>query len=290
MKITKELFEAFWRDEGQYMKINNKHRRENNLATKIEELGDIAKLDDYVKSLRTGKESTRKIVIKFYDYLKNKKGFPSIDSDLYKKDFYGASFERQLEIAKFLHKKRTIQEICEHFCISPRTVREDIKKLEDGITVFDTTIQISKEKKGRYHYYKTTLHPIFLPLNLTEVYALTLHLGYILDKNDPSAQVIQSIISRVKGQLSDYAIEKLFPNDVEDGVKNYYIDDEELASQRENVKLYLMKSSEICRFIYNGKEYRGRFNRNLQIQLDNGEILDADLKDVEVIIDSFEYK
>ena len=71
MKITKELFEAFWRDEGQYMKINNKHRRENNLATKIEELGDIAKLDDYVKSLRTGKESTRKIVIKFYDYLKN---------------------------------------------------------------------------------------------------------------------------------------------------------------------------------------------------------------------------
>lgn len=60
MKITKQNFEDFWREEGQYMGITNSKRREINLSAKIEELGDTAKLDDYVKSLRSGKESTRK--------------------------------------------------------------------------------------------------------------------------------------------------------------------------------------------------------------------------------------
>ena len=83
MKITKKDFEKFWRDEGQYMNISNKNRREMNLSAKIEELGDTAKLDDYVKSLRTGKESTRKIIIKFYNYLVKKKGFKTIESDFY---------------------------------------------------------------------------------------------------------------------------------------------------------------------------------------------------------------
>ena len=102
MKITKKNFEDFWHDEGQYMGITNSRRREFNLANKIEELGDTAKLDDYVESLRSGKESTRKIVIKFYNYLNNKKGFKKIESDLYKQDFQGAVFERQLDIANLI--------------------------------------------------------------------------------------------------------------------------------------------------------------------------------------------
>lgn len=290
MKITKKDFEKFWRDEGQYMNISNKNRREMNLSAKIEELGDTAKLDDYVKSLRTGKESTRKIIIKFYNYLVKKKGFKTIESDLYKKDFYGAVFERQLEIAKFLHKKRSVQEICDEFCIANRTVRKDLEQLEEGITVFDTTIQITKAKEGRKYYYKTTLHPIFLPLNLTEVYALTIYLDKIMDRKNLNKKVISSISERIKCQLSDYAIERLFPMDAEEGQKNYYVDDEVLASQRHGVQLYLMKTGTMCTFIWKEQEYRGRFDRDLNILLENGEYLDADLSEVDFIIDSFEYE
>ncbi len=209
MKITRKDFERFWHDEGQYMGIKNSHRREMNLAAKIEEFGDTAKLDDYVKSLRSGKESTRKIIVRFYKFLEEKKGFKKIESDLYKMDFYGAVFERQLEIAKFLHKKRSVKEISEKFCIAERTVRDDLQKLEEGITVFDTTIQITKEKIKTKYYYKTTLHPIFLPLNLTEVYALTIYLNKAIDDHNPNKDVISDILARIKGQLSEYAVKDL---------------------------------------------------------------------------------
>lgn len=290
MKITRKNFEDFWHDEGQYMGITNSRRREFNLANKIEELGDTAKLDDYVKSLRSGKESTRKIVIKFYNYLNNKKGFKKIESDLYKQDFYGAVFERQLEIAKFLHKKRSVKEISEKFCIAERTVRDDLQKLEEGITVFDTTIQITKEKIKTKYYYRTTLHPIFLPLNLTEVYALTVYLNNAIDDHNPNKEVISDISARIKGQLSEYAIEKLFPDDIEDGVKNYYIDDEELVTQRKGIQMYLMKSGTMCKFIWKEKEYRGSIDRDFNIVLENGEYLDADLSEVDFIVDSFDYE
>ena len=290
MKITRKNFEDFWHDEGQYLGISNSKRRESNLANKIEELGDTAKLDDYVKSLRSGKESTRKIVVRFYKYLMDKKRFKEIESDLYDKDFYGAVFERQLEIAKFLHKERSVDEISEYFCIAKRTVRKDLQALEEGITVFDTTIQITKEKIKRKYYYRTTLHPVFLPLNLTEVFAMTIYLDKAIKDDNPNKNIISSISSRIKGQLSDYAIETLFPDDIEDEVKNYYVDDEQLAMQRENVQMYLMKRGLMCRFIWKGQEYRGRFDRDLKIVLENGEYLDADLKDVDFVIDSFKYE
>lgn len=292
MKITRKHFENFWRDEGQYMGIKNSNRRAMNLASKIEELGDTAKLDDYVKSLRSGKESTRKIIIRFYNYLIDKKDFKKIESDLYKKDFYGAVFERQLEIAKFLHKKRSVKEISDHFCIAERTVRDDLQRLEEGITVFDTTIQITKEKVGRNYYYRTTLHPVFLPLNLTEVYALTVYLNKAIDGHNPNKDIINSISARIKGQLSDYAIERLFPTDEddEDVVKNYYMDDEDLARQREGVQMYLMKSGVMCKFIWKDDEYRGRIDRDFNIVLESGEYLDANLSEVDFIIDGFDYE
>lgn len=290
MKITKKQFKDFWHYEGQYMRISNRNRREMNLADKVEELGSTSNLDNYVKSLRTGKESTRKIIVKFYDYLMNKEGFDYIESDLYNKDFYGAVFERQLEIAKFLHKKRSTKEISDYFCISERTVRKDLQELEEGITVFDTTIQISKEKIGREYYYITTLHPIFLPLNLTEVYALTVYLNKEINDSNPNKTIVKNISSRIKGQLSEYAMERLFPDDIEDEVKNYYIDDEDLAKQREGIRMYLMKSGVMCKFIWKDTEYRGKIDRDYNIVLENGEYLAADIDEIDFIIEGFDYE
>jgi len=290
MKISKKQFHDFWREKGRMMGINNSSRREENLANKIEELGDTAKLDDYVKSLRTGKESTRKIVVSFYKYLEDKEGYKTIETDLNKMDFYGAVFERQLEIAKFLHNRKSVKEISEHFCISERTARNDLQELENGITVFDTTIRIYKEKVRTKYYYKTTLHPIFLPLNLTEVYALTVYLNKAIDDHNPNKEIISDISARIKGQLSEYAIERLFPTDVEDGRKNEYIDDQQLASQRKGVLMYLMKSGVSCRFIYENTEHRGRIDRNMKIVLENGEYLDAPLEEVDFVVDGFEYE
>lgn len=291
MNITVNQFNEFWTTKGQYLKIKNAERLKANLCDKVDELGDSAELDEYVCTLRTGKESTRSIIVEFYTYL-NELG-NEISSVLYNKRFYDYPFERQLEIAKFLHNPHSPKEIQEKFDIDERTARNDLQELEDGITVLGSTIKIEKEKKGRSYFYKNTLHPIFLPLNLTEVYALTVYLDRVIDSSDPNAHMIRNISERIKMQLSDYAYEKLFSDKERPGFENQYLNDENLARQREGIYMYLMKSGQKCKFIWNEREYMGRIvwrDNQYEIALDNGEVLDAKLDEVDFIVEELDYK
>ena len=294
MKITREKFDDFWEKKGKYLKIKNAERLHHNLAEKIEEFRDSVMLDDYVCGLRTGKESTRKIVVLFYEYLKEDKNHKRFQSSLFDKRFYDYPFERQLEIAKYLHEPKTAQEIQNRFSIDARTLRNDLQELEEGITVLGSTIQISKEKSRGNYQYKTTLHPVFLPLNLTEVYALTVYLNRAIDSHDPNAEIIRNISDRIKSQLSDYAFERLFPEESEEKEENSYLNDEDLARQRKGILMYLMKSGEPCKFIWQNKEYIGRIRwtelNEYRIQLENGEYLDAKIEDVDFVIESLSYK
>ena len=293
MKITKKQFEEYWQKKGRLLRIKNAERFYQNLADKIEEYGTTSDLDEYVVTLIKGKEITRKVVVDFYDYLEKYTSVGKPDSNLYDIHFYDYPFERQLEIAKYLHTERTTSEIQEHFNIDARTVRSDLQELEEGITIMGTTVQISKEKKGRRYYYRTTLHPVFLPLNLTEVYALTVYLNRAIQDHDPNAMIIRDISNRIKGQLSPYAFQKLFPDEEMGFVENRYVDDEELARQRKGIIMYLMKSRRHCRFLWKDREYIGWItwiDGEYRIRTEDGEVLDADLSEIEFIIDSLEYE
>ena len=294
MEITREKFDDFWEKKGKYLKIKNAERLHHNLAERVEEFHDSVMLDDYVCGLRTGKESTRKIVVLFYEYLKEDKNYKRFQSSLFDKRFYDYPFERQLEIAKYLHEPKTAQEIQNRFSIDARTLRNDLQELEEGITVLGSTIQISKEKSRGTYQYKTTLHPVFLPLNLTEVYALTVYLNRAIDSHDPNAEIIKNISDRIKSQLSDYAFERLFPEESEEREENSYLNDEDLARQRKGILMYLMKSGEPCKFIWQNREYIGRIRwtelNEYKIQLENGEYLDAKIEDVDFVIESLSYK
>ncbi len=293
MKISTKDFDDYWRRKGRFLRIKNPERFYQNLADKIAEYGDTVSLDEYVTGLRKGREVTRKVVTDFYEYLGDHSAEGRPDSNLYDLYFYDYPFERQLEIAKYLHTERTTREIQEHFNIDARTVRSDLQELEEGITIMGSTIQISKEKKGRRYYYRTTLHPVFLPLNLTEVYALTVYLDRVIRDNDPNAQIIRGISNRIRGQLSPYAYQKLFPDQDKEFPDNRYVDDEELARQRKGIIMYLMKSGRPCRFLWNDREYTGRIlwkDGRYRIQTEDDGLLDADLSEVEFVIESLEYK
>ena len=294
MKITVNQFEEFWKGKAKYLQLRNPKRYHDRLCRKIDKLGESEKLDEYVLTLKTTQKTTRDIVVSFYDFI----GHP--DSSLYEKRFYDYPFERQLEIAKYLHTPRSASEISEHFSINARTRRADLQALEDGITVLGSTIRIQKEKKGRKYYYRTTMHPIFLPLNLTEVYALTVYLERAINKlervtkkADVNSEIIRKISARVKSQLSDYAFRKLFPGETNSRTDNSYVNDEELAHQRKGIVMYLMKSGEPCRFFLEGKEYKGKIcyqNDEYRIQLTDGSILDTDINEVDFISGSLNYK
>lgn len=292
MKVNQQQFEDYWRKKGRLLRIKNAERFYQNLSDKIEEFGDTTLLDDYVTNLRKGKEVARRVVTDFYHYLGEHSQAGEPESGLYDMHFYDYPFERQFEIAKFLHTEKTISEIQEQFHIDARTARNDLQELEEGITIMGATVQISKEKKGRRYYYRSTLHPVFLPLNLTEVYALTVYLNRMIKDNDPNAEIIRDITDRIKSQLSPYVLQKLFQEERQTS-KNEYIYDEELAHRREGIVMYLMKSGSTCRFFWKGNEYTGRIiwsAGKYRIETEDGEILDAGLDEVEFVIDSLDYE
>ena len=290
------FFEDFWNKEHYYISVSNPTRFHDSLASKMGDFSSIGEIDEYVISLKTSRESTRRIIVQFYKYLLSTKKVEQIDSSLFDIKFYDYPFERQLEIAKFLHEPKTPAEISEHFNIDSRTVRADIKQLEDGIEVLGSTIRIEKEKKGRLISYKTTVHPVFLPLNLTEVYAMTVYLDKVIESRDPNAQIIRDISRRIKSQLSDYAWSKLFPNEKKYHENNDYINDQILAQSRDGIMCYLMKSGRKCKFIYKNEEFVGKlvpiekFGYPYSVVTEDGKEIDAPLSEIDFIIDSLEYE
>lgn len=290
MNYAKE-FQHFWEEKCQYLGLNNPERTREDISNVLATCESVFDIDEYVCRASSRKETNRRIIVAFFDYLEKKSG-EKVKTILREKKFFDYPFERQLEIAKYLHEPHTLNEIEERFDISEETRKKDIRALEEGIEVLGATIRIKKERNNRKDYYKSTMHPVFLPLNLTEVYALTTYLDKVLDSEDQNTQIIRDITERIKSQLSEYALNKLYPYERHEYKKNSYVDDESLARQRNGIRMYLMKSGQPCRFFLNGQEYSGRlkYDRKAYIELESGERLDADPMEVDFIIESLEYK
>ena len=288
-------FESFWNQKPDSLKVRNDSRMRKSFQKKLAGFHSTEEIDDYIIASKSRKETLRRIAVAFYAYLR--KSGMEIQSELDGIHFYDYPFERQLEIAKFLHEPHTNEEIMERFTIGDeRTLREDLEALRDGIEVMGTTIQITEEKKGRRKYYKSTLHPIFLPLNLTEAYALTVYMPRVISRGNPNSQIICDIGGRVKAQLSDYALKRLFPGEdklLEVPTELRYINDEQLARSRKGILMYLMKSNEPCSFIINGEIRKGRVHYDsdkYSVICDDKEKLDIDPEDLEFIVDSLDYR
>lgn len=289
-------FDEFWYQKPASIKIRNESRTLKNFQERLSGYACTEEIDDYIFGTRSRKETLRRIAVAFYDFLRREKGM-AVESDLENTRFYDYPFERQFEIAKFLHEPHTNREIMEELNIgSERTLREDLEALRDGIEVMGTTVQITEEKRGRTRYYRSTLHPVFLPLNLTEVYALTVYMPRVMKDGSANAQIIQWIGDRVKAQLSDHALKRLFPD--ERGYRTEpehlrYNDDEELAKSRKGILMYLMKSGESCSFFLEGKKLKGRIryeNGAYRLVCDDGTELDIDPEAVEFIIEDLDYR
>ena len=125
---------------------HNPERLYGNLERRMEQWTDTVQIDEYVLTLRSRKETTRALIVAFYDYLRRTEGI-KVESPLYDVSFYDYAFMRQLEMAKFLQQKRTLREIDEHFHIDERTRREDLQALENGLEVFGAEIKITKTRE-----------------------------------------------------------------------------------------------------------------------------------------------
>lgn len=113
--------------------------------------------------------------------------------------------ERRIELLKYLHgTKRSIGDLAEHFGKSDKTLRTDISALRDGWKFLSTKIRIESSQRGsQKHYYISTVHPVFLPLNATELFCLLKVLEKEMQEDD--SEVYRHLFDLVYAQMTDYA-------------------------------------------------------------------------------------
>lgn len=120
---------------------------------------------------------------------------------------FSSEFDRQMYLVKELHEKgRGIAYLKEKLWIGDRTLEEDLAKLRDGrASIMGHKILINGiERGGGVVEFKSTLHPIFLALNLTQVVMMLQGLQHMA-KNDSYNEYAVKVAANIWHELSDYA-------------------------------------------------------------------------------------
>lgn len=161
-------------------------------------------------------------------------------------------FERRLKIIKLLHgKEMRTGELAEYFDVDERTIRTDVDALREGMDVLGTKVKIESRHAGsQKHYFISTVHPIVLALNLSELFAL-LKLFENASMKD-GGEIYKNIFQGIYSQMTDYAesrIAGLLENKYD---KTQIINRlEEDAFRHEDYKLvYWMKSGRYIEISY----------------------------------------
>jgi hypothetical protein len=123
-----------------------------------------------------------------------------------------SEFERQMFIVKEFHEEdRTIEFLEDKLWVSDTTIEKDLNKLrsEEGVSFLGQKISIRGVR--RHHgtaEFDSTVHPIFLALNITQVIALLRGLQY-MSKNELYREYVLKLSGNIWNQLSDYAKRRL---------------------------------------------------------------------------------
>lgn len=179
--------------------------------------------------------------------------------------------ERRVEIIKLLQgKEMRTSEIAEYFNVEERTIRMDLQALREGLDVFGVKIQIeSKHYDGNpKQYYKSTVHPVMLALNSSELYAL---LKLLETAGEPyTDEVYKHIFRQVYSQITDY-----FEGLVADKLKNKYVKSEVKNKLEEDA----YKESLDYKFMYWAKS--GRF-LEISYSDDYGQVITEEMQFVKI--------
>lgn len=116
-------------------------------------------------------------------------------------------YERRIALLRFLQgKSKRTGEMAEHFQVDERTIRSDINALEGGWNFMNAIIQIESRHVGEQkHRYTSTVHPIFLALNASELFSLLKLLEQY--KSKENGFIYENIFHSIYSQITDYAEE-----------------------------------------------------------------------------------
>lgn len=207
---------------------------------------DKNKLNDYIRDFLFFFSSRHHITIDIETY------FPPLK--------FQEKSERMIEILKYLHEEpKTREEIAQHFGISERALSDDLSELQNGSYSFLGYNMKINLRRGD-NTYDSTIHPAFLPLNLSEVYALTIGLK-LTGKGTAFEDVFNYVSDCIYDQLSAYGQRRISDKakatsiHFSDEHKKAYRYEEDilnanLKQKRSQMFAYYLKSGALCEIEY----------------------------------------
>ncbi|GAW30660.1 hypothetical protein [Carboxydocella sp. JDF658] len=224
------------------------------LKANLEKL--LIKCADGIGSYTRDKGKLTRILNHFFNFVSQK-----YQLDIEPEDYFPVfktleKSERMVALLKYLQEKpRTRKEIAEHFHITERALRDNLQELQSGFTFLGYTMKIKVDP--RTNTYDSTIHPVFLPLNLSEVYALTVGLK-LMGRDSVFGDIFYYIADSIFQQLSSYARQRIAGKANEVGISFneipalvYRAEDEIIASGRDQLLAYFLKSGAPCKIEYN---------------------------------------
>ena len=101
------------------------------------------------------------------------------------------------------------QEVAEKYLVSEKTIENDMKALREGISVMDQEIRLSDvQLRNRKVTAISTMHPLFLAQNLTQIICMLEGLRRMEDDWAMQSYARNTAVS-IWCQLSDYARERI---------------------------------------------------------------------------------
>ena len=145
----------------------------------------------------------------------------------------------------------------DQFGMSVNAIQSRIHALEDGKDILGHRVQIHIAGRGQSAY-DNTIHPIFLTLNLQEVFLMTVRLKQVFS-GTTFEKLADGIVGDIYSQLSDYAKDILQPHTAGLGLEAQDTQKPTAYRPEQMDIVYYLKSGDPCRlFTLDGTEYSGR--------------------------------
>lgn len=164
-----------------------------------------AAIKESVMSYTRVKNTSIKIYNDFVSFIKDKY---RINIPVEFPPTFPSEFDRQMYIVKELHEKgRDIAYFKDKLWISERTIEEDLSNLrsEEGVFILGQRVRVKGiERQNGNIEFKSTVHPIFLALNLTQVIVMLQGLKHMTEDGAYKEYALK-LSANIWNELSDYA-------------------------------------------------------------------------------------
>jgi len=168
--------------------------------------------------------------------------------------------EMKIKLLKYLQQPRgNREEIAEHFNMSSNAINAHLSELQNGCDILGSNVKIDPSRGT--NEYDSTIHPVFLALNLSEIFTLTVALKNCTKKS-VFADTANDIADDVYRQLTDYGKGIIDKRAKEAGVRfedskggyrqeiDEKSDKKEILKQKNRHRSYLLKSGSPCKIFY----------------------------------------